>query len=98
MYFYYKLHSSRLAQILAAENKLGNESSSSRCSHKRCMLVVDSKPRQNSSSVIGIVTCNKGFRCKEWVRIQLILASDFWWTLNGITLSCMLIWLVELLD
>ena len=33
-------------KCLAAENKLGSESSSSLCSHRRCISVVDSKPRQ----------------------------------------------------
>ena len=39
----------------------------------------DKKPRQNILRVIGIKTCNKGFRCKGVGQNPLILASDFWW-------------------
>ena len=34
------------SNVFAAEIKLSSESSSSICSHRRCMLVVDSKPLQ----------------------------------------------------
>ena len=60
-------------KVLQRKNKLSSESSSSRCSHMRCMSVVDSKPCQNGLLVVEIVTCNKltkEFVAKEWVRIH----------------------------
>ena len=89
-YFYYNLHSSRLAQSLAAENKQGSESSSSLCSHRRCMSVVNSKPRRKHLKHHRKSNLQQSILLQRVGQNPLILASDFWWTHMGKTLSCML--------
>ena len=96
MYFYYKLHSSRLAQSLAAENKLGSEFSSSRCSHRRCMSVVDSKPRQKHLKRQQNSNLQQMISLQRVGQNPLILASDFWWTLKRKLYPTCLCRLVEL--
>ena len=95
-YFYYKLHSSRLAQMSGSGNKLGSESSSSLCSHRRCMSVVDSKPRRKHLKRHRKSNLQQSISLQRVGQNLLILASDFWWTLKGKLYRASLFWLVEL--
>ena len=70
-------------KCLAAENKLGSESSSSLCSHRRCMSVVDSKPRQKHLKRHRNSNLQQRISLQRVGQNPLILASDFWWTHMG---------------
>ena len=46
------------------------------------MLVVDSKPRQEHLNSRRKSNLQQDISLQSGVRIQLILASDLWWTLR----------------